>query len=273
MAATPTLAASGSWTDFSAAADKTVSPSAAITVGHRAFLCLSTTVDGGVNPGAASWGGIVSLTDSVGNTWARDNYSPPVDGTNSQCTQETWSCYVATQIPTSGYTLHVTPDSRGLSAYWCFLDVDGLDEDGGVSSPADQVVRAAVNFSTSWSSGATGTTGQDAEWLLGVFGVGSVNFGTNNWITPQTVSPTWNVLHTVDGTAPGSQRGLCVVERSVAAAGTFTLAGTANSSSTGGLHLTTYKIATAGGGGSDWPPADAPAGPALSVTVNPQRLA
>ncbi len=236
------VVANGSWTDFSALTNKSVTPSGAIVVGHRAIFVLASTVDGshtadGVNnPGDAEWGGIITLTDNAGHTWNRDTYGGPIDDTAVFTTVEIWSTYVSSQINTSGYTLAVTPSTRGLSAYWAMYDVSGLAENGGVGSPLDKVQRSNNVSTTSWTTGTTAALAQATELVIAVHGVGGSPAAP--WFTD---TAGFSSDFQVSGSAPGSARGLATLQKTTAATTAVTSTGSVASNS-GASTVATYKL-------------------------------
>jgi len=238
MAPTVTLVASGSWTDFSIQTLQAVTPSSTIPAGDRVFFVQGTTVGAGsgVSPGASGWGGLVSLYDTAGNVFTRD--SPTGGVANNGTTAEVWSAYVKYPIPTSGYAVVATPDSRGMSAWWKVFGVNGLAENLG-TSPVDKVAQADNVSVTSYTSGTTATLSTGDTWCLGVH---SINTNpTAPWFTDTAGFS--KIGSDQSGTGPGSGRALSVLQKEVTSTTGLASTGTATSAS-GASVIATYKVAT-----------------------------
>jgi hypothetical protein len=176
---------------------------------------------------ASRSGVITSLVDSKNNTWQSDHASA---GTGAM--QEIRSCKLTSALVAADtITITVSGSATGISAV--VAEYSGLE----TSSWLDKQVGATFTTGTSADSGATGTTSQADELLVGMVGHQS----SITAFTPEVLSPVWNQLSTAAST--GSIQQVHPLYRIVSATGAYSTKATWSTSRIYGAAIATYKAA------------------------------
>lgn len=207
-----------------------------IPVGAKALLCNASTIDdaAGFSPGAVGWGGIDTITDSRGNTWVRDVWTP-VDSVDTFTTVEIWRSDITTALQNSD-VVTVTGDTRGLSMEMGILDCRGLAPGG----PTQKSAASNLSSATAYTSASITTTTADSL-LVAVAGAGA-GAEASGWWTP---GAGWT--EQVDrGFAGTIHRSVAIQTQIVSVTGTYTATGTASPASTGNMQLAAYAAAATG---------------------------
>jgi hypothetical protein len=175
---------------------------------------------------ASRSGWSTGIADSKSNTWQSDHVS---NGTGEG--QTIWSSKLTSALVAAD-TITITFNNNTAHSAVA-AEFSGL----ATSSWLDQQVGATFIAGTAADSGATGTTSQANELLIGMVGHQS----SVTAFTPEVVSPVWNQLSTA--ASVGIIQQVHPLWRIVAATGTYSTKATWSTSRIYGAAIATYKAA------------------------------
>lgn len=208
---TPTQTISATTTSTGTSLTGTVS--ANVSLGNLHFVACA--VPGSAEPA-------VSVTDSGGNT-----YSLAFEERVGVGTQHTLALYYT--IISSALTSGVSTVTWTWTNSRAFASLIGAQASGIAASPLDKTANAEGTGTTSVSSGATSTTAQADELL-----VGAASVRNNTTIVPATFTE-------IGSDVTVSTMTINLAYSIVAATGTYTYDATAGASSTFGAGIATFK--------------------------------
>jgi hypothetical protein len=207
-------------------------PAGGVPIGHTLFFMVAMQ----------DQGALPTLSDSKVNTWVRDEASG-IFGTDLDV--HLFRCHVTVAL-VSGDTISIAGVTAGNNLAISLLEFSGLD----TSSVHDKVTEsgAASGLGTAWSSGATGTTTQANELLIGFLGTqGPIDDGIPTGISDgQGHTPTAQGRVGTTGGSATTNYTVNPYYQIVSATASYTLSGTMATARNNWEILATYKAAAAG---------------------------